>query len=91
MKLIFNDVISPRERTIRCVAIAEESFDAYIIWKFVPHRRRACACSHARIRHEGQELVVDLDSFRRVIGLRLRLRHHHGDGLANVPRFIRWQ
>ncbi len=43
------------------------------------------------MQHEGQFLVAHLDRFGGVHRLRLGLRHHHGDGLADMARLVRGQ
>ena len=40
------------------------------------------------MQHEGQFLVHDIERLRGIERLRLRLRHHHGDGFADMARLV---
>ena len=43
------------------------------------------------MQHEGKFLVTDFHCFGRIHGLRLGLRHHEGDGLADMACLVRGQ
>ena len=80
-----------RKGTIGRRGIAERRIDRHIVRHFIPDRR--CIGPHRvfRMQHERQFLVGHLHRFRRVHRLRFGFGHHHGDGLADMPRFVRRQ
>ena len=62
--------------------------DQDIVGHFVPDRRGAGFHGVFGMQHEGQFVVDYLQRFGRIERLRFGLRHHHGDGLADVAHFV---
>ncbi len=62
--------------------------DQDIIWHLVPDRWRAGAHGVFGVQHERQFLVHDIDRLGGVERLRFGLRHHHGDGFADMARLV---
>ena len=88
MEIHLDDMIGGGKGAVGRRRIAEHGVDEHIVRRFVPHRRRAGRAGGLRIRHPRQRLVVDGDRFGGVERLRLGLRHHHGDGLADMARLV---
>ena len=84
VEVIFHDVPGLGEGCGGRLFVAEEGLHADIVGQFIPDRDGAGAGGLAAVGDEGQDLVVDLQGLGGVLRLRLRLRHHHGDGLAHM-------
>ena len=91
MEFPLHDMRGLRKGTIGRRGIAERRIDRHIVRHFIPDRR--CIGPHRvfRMQHERQFLVGHLHRFRRVHRLRFGFGHHHGDGLADMARFVRRQ
>ena len=84
VEVIFNDVLRLGEGLGGRLFVAEEGFHADIVGQLIPDRDGAGAGGLAAVGDEGQDLIIDLQGLGGVLGLGLRLRHHHGDGLAHM-------
>ncbi len=79
----------PREGRVggRPVAGLEDVGD--VVGTLVPHRRAAGRRGVRRPGHGRQRLVLDPDQLGRVLGLRVGLRDHQRDGVADVSHPVR--
>ena len=91
MEFPLHDMRGLGEGPIGRLGIAERRIDRHIVRHFIPDRRRVGPHRVFGMQHERQFLVGHLHRFRRVHRLRFGFGHHHGDGLADMPRFVRRQ
>ena len=83
-----DDIRGLRKSALGRRGVAEIRIDQDIVGHLVPDRRRAGLHGVFGMQHEGQFVVDDLQRFGRIERLRFGLRHHHGDGLADMARFV---
>ena len=88
MEIHLDHMIGSGEGAVGRLRIAEHGVDQHIIRRLVPYRRRAGGASGPRVGHPRQRLIIDDNGFRGVERLRLALRHHHGDALADVAGLV---
>ncbi len=88
MEVHGDDVIGAGEGTVGRLLVAERRVDRHIARRLRPHHR--CARLHGifGMEDERQNLVVDLDGLGGIERLGLGLRHHHGDGLADMADLV---
>ena len=70
------------------VAVAHRHEGGDVRGEIGMHRRRAGLHRVAGVAHRRQRLVVDRDRRRRVLRQMPAVRHHHGDGLADVADLV---
>ena len=62
--------------------------DQHVAGHFIPDRRRARLHAVFGMQHERQFLVDNRDRLGGIERLHFRIRHHHGDGFADVARLV---
>ena len=83
-----HDVGGLRKGALGSRRIAEARIDQNVVWHFVPDRGRAGLHAVFGMQHEGQFVVSDRERLGGIERLRFGLRHHHGDGLADMAHFV---
>jgi hypothetical protein len=62
--------------------------DQDVVWHFVPDRGGARLHGVFGMQHERQFVVDDVERLGGIERLRFGLRHHHGDGFADMARLV---
>ena len=75
----------PLERARHGVSRAHLPHEGDVVGRLLPHRRRPGTPRLDRFRHRGQRLVVHGHESRGIHRLLRCLRHHEGQGIADVP------
>ena len=88
MKILRHHMRGARERLVGRLDIAEHGLHRDVVRHLVPQHRRAGPHRILGMQHERQFLVTHFDRLGGVHGLRLGLRHHHGDRFADMPRLV---
>ena len=88
VEIMGDDMRGLREGAVGRRGIAETRIDQDIVRHFVPDRRRAGLHGVFGMQHEGQFVVDDGERLGGIERLRLGFRDHHGDGFADMARFV---
>ena len=82
--LQFHDAGGPGERRLDRRLVALLPVEAEVARRLVPHPRAVRLQRLRRAGDRGAVVVIDHHQFRRVAGGLRRLRHHHGDRIADM-------
>ena len=81
-------MVGAGERRVDRLLVAPFAVGGDVVGNFVPNRRRAGPDRLGHIGDRGQRLVIDLDQLGRIPCLVERLRHHHGDAIADMAHLV---